>query len=161
MKDFSNLNLSLLLGDIPQLCVKHVQSKQSKGNVSFTVSACDINKNMLDEGKRRAKEQGLGDHISWILADASDLPFNDNSYDAYTITFGIRNMEEVDKPLLEAYRILKPGGRFLCMEFSKPVIQLLERYVTGNELHLQKAMNIKFELILRFSCLKHHASRLG
>lgn len=84
---------------------------------------------MLKEGRRRAKKRGIGDLIEWVEADARDLPFGENSFDAYTITFGIRNVAEVEKALTEALRVLAPGGRFLCMEFSHPVLPLLDRYV--------------------------------
>lgn len=56
--------------------------------------------------------------INWVCGDAEKLPFEDNSYNAYTIAYGIRNCTNVDKVLTEAYRVLKPGGRFMCLEFS-------------------------------------------
>ena len=59
------------------------------------------------------------DKIKWIIAPAEELPFADNSFDAYIVSFGVRNFSNIDKALSEAYRILKPGGRFLCLEFSK------------------------------------------
>lgn len=89
---------------------------------------CDISAAMLEEGRKRAKKTNIGDLIEWVEADARDLPFEDSSFDAYTITFGIRNIAEVEKALREALRVLAPGGRFLCMEFSQPVLPLLDRY---------------------------------
>lgn len=56
--------------------------------------------------------------VSWTVADAQKLPFDDNSFSAYTIAFGIRNVTNIEKVLHEAYRVLQPGGRFLCLEFS-------------------------------------------
>lgn len=89
---------------------------------------CDISAAMLEEGRKRAKKTNINDLIEWVEADAQDLPFGDNSFDAYTITFGIRNVAEVEKALREALRVLAPGGRFLCMEFSQPVLPLIGRY---------------------------------
>lgn len=89
---------------------------------------CDISAAMLEEGRKRAKKTNIGDLIEWVEADARDLPFEDSSFDAYTITFGIRNVAEMEKALREALRVLAPGGRFLCMEFSQPVLPLLDRY---------------------------------
>jgi demethylmenaquinone methyltransferase/2-methoxy-6-polyprenyl-1,4-benzoquinol methylase len=82
------------------------------------VTVCDINADMLREGVRRA--QAKGEHaIEWICGDAEKLPFPDASFDAYTIAFGVRNVTHVDAALREARRVLKPGGRFLCLEFSR------------------------------------------
>ncbi|MEM0944423.1 MAG: class I SAM-dependent methyltransferase, partial [Pseudomonadota bacterium] len=80
-------------------------------------TVCDMTQAMLDEGQRRAEEQGIWD-VDWICGDAMALPFEDKSFDAYTIAFGIRNVTRIEDALAEAYRVLKPGGRFLCLEFS-------------------------------------------
>jgi demethylmenaquinone methyltransferase/2-methoxy-6-polyprenyl-1,4-benzoquinol methylase len=80
------------------------------------ITVCDINPDMLVEGVRRAKGERA---ISWIAGDAEALPVPDASFDAYTIAFGIRNVTHIDKALAEARRVLKPGGRFLCLEFSR------------------------------------------
>ncbi|HEY1707862.1 MAG TPA: bifunctional demethylmenaquinone methyltransferase/2-methoxy-6-polyprenyl-1,4-benzoquinol methylase UbiE [Rhizomicrobium sp.] len=83
-----------------------------------SVLVCDINADMVGEGVRRAAEKG--EHsIEWITGDAERLPVPDGSFDAYTIAFGIRNVTHIDKALAEARRVLKPGGRFLCLEFSR------------------------------------------
>ncbi|CAK1552413.1 unnamed protein product [Leptosia nina] len=90
---------------------------------SSHVTVSDINQAMLDVGKVRAERQGYtGDpsvSIDWLCADAETLPLPDDSYNAYTIAFGIRNCTHVDKVLEEAYRVLQPGGRFMCLEFSQ------------------------------------------
>ncbi len=86
------------------------------GEAAITV--CDINADMLDEGRRRAKAKGENT-IDWVCGDAESLPFPDAQFDAYTIAFGIRNVTHIDAALREAWRVLKPGGRFLCLEFSK------------------------------------------
>ncbi|XP_033748443.1 2-methoxy-6-polyprenyl-1,4-benzoquinol methylase, mitochondrial-like [Pecten maximus] len=83
------------------------------------VTVCDINKEMLEVGKARAVEMGLVEGLSWVQGNAESLSFEDNLFDAYTIAFGIRNCTHIDKVVEEAYRVLKPGGRFMCLEFSQ------------------------------------------
>lgn len=84
-----------------------------------SVVVYDINGSMLQVGEVRAKNLGYTRGISWKEGDAQNLPFDDNSFDAYTIAFGIRNVVRLEEALSEAYRVLKPGGRFMCLEFSK------------------------------------------
>ncbi len=91
-------------------------AKARGGDAEITV--CDINAQMLGEGVRRAEEKGEG-AIQWVCGDAEKLPVPDGHFDAYTIAFGIRNVTHIDAALREARRVLKPGGRFLCLEFSK------------------------------------------
>ena len=73
---------------------------------------------MLEVGRERAIKQHLEHQVSFIEGNAEELPFADKSFDAYTIAFGIRNVPRIDRALKEAYRVLKPGSRFLCLEFS-------------------------------------------
>ena len=80
---------------------------------------CDINPEMVAVGAERAKEKKSTERISFSCGDAEALPFPDASFDAYTIAFGIRNVTHIDQALVEAHRVLKPGGHFLCLEFSK------------------------------------------
>ncbi|HEY4942641.1 MAG TPA: bifunctional demethylmenaquinone methyltransferase/2-methoxy-6-polyprenyl-1,4-benzoquinol methylase UbiE [Rhizomicrobium sp.] len=82
------------------------------------VTVCDINADMVGEGLRRALAKGER-AIRWIAGNAEALPIPDASMDAYTIAFGIRNVTHIDRALSEARRVLKPGGRFLCLEFSR------------------------------------------
>ncbi|XP_017983270.1 PREDICTED: 2-methoxy-6-polyprenyl-1,4-benzoquinol methylase, mitochondrial [Theobroma cacao] len=84
------------------------------------IYVCDINPNMLNVGKKRAVERGLGEDksLTWVQGDAEALSFGDNSMDGYTIAFGIRNVTHIEKVLDEANRVLKRGGRFLCLELS-------------------------------------------
>lgn len=96
-----------------------------RGGGQVTIS--DINPEMLEEGKRRAIDLHH-DNIMWQLADAEALPFADNSFNAYTISFGIRNVTHIDKVLSEAYRVLKPGGHFLCLEFSHPENAMIKKF---------------------------------
>ncbi len=86
------------------------------GEAAITV--CDINADMLGEGVRRAKAKREV-AVEWVCGDAEKLPIPDASMDAYTIAFGIRNVTHIQRALEEARRVLKPGGRFLCLEFSR------------------------------------------
>ena len=96
----------------------------SHGNAAVTV--LDINPAMLEVGRERAARRGL-DSITFVEANAEELPFPDATFDAYTIAFGIRNVPRIDVALAEAYRVLKHGGRFLCLEFSEVDMPLLDR----------------------------------
>ncbi|MCO5132429.1 MAG: bifunctional demethylmenaquinone methyltransferase/2-methoxy-6-polyprenyl-1,4-benzoquinol methylase UbiE [Xanthobacteraceae bacterium] len=84
----------------------------------FRATVCDINADMLAVGRERAVKQHLDDRVSFVEGNAEALAFPDRAFDAYTIAFGIRNVPRIDAALREAYRVLKPGGRFLCLEFS-------------------------------------------
>jgi demethylmenaquinone methyltransferase/2-methoxy-6-polyprenyl-1,4-benzoquinol methylase len=84
----------------------------------FHSTVCDINTDMLSVGRERAQTQGLEDRVDFIEGNAEALAFADTSFDAYTIAFGIRNVPQIPLALREAYRVLKPGSRFLCLEFS-------------------------------------------
>jgi demethylmenaquinone methyltransferase / 2-methoxy-6-polyprenyl-1,4-benzoquinol methylase len=86
------------------------------GNTRATV--CDVNAQMLAVGRERALERELDAHVSFVEGNAEALPFPDRHFDAYTIAFGIRNVPRIEAALTEAYRVLKPGSRFLCLEFS-------------------------------------------
>lgn len=83
------------------------------------VTVCDINPAMLGVGRDRAIDRGLLHGLTWTTGDAEKLPFPDRSFDAYTIAFGLRNVTDIDQALREAHRVLKPGGRYFCLEFSK------------------------------------------
>ncbi|XP_072520919.1 2-methoxy-6-polyprenyl-1,4-benzoquinol methylase, mitochondrial [Salminus brasiliensis] len=88
---------------------------------------CDINKEMLKVGKERAENAGIIKGLSWVVGDAEELPFDDDQFDVYAIAFGIRNVTHIEQALQEALRVLKPGGRFLCLEFSKVSNPVLSR----------------------------------
>lgn len=82
------------------------------------ITVCDINHSMLSVGQDRAIDRGITSHMEWVTGNAETLPFPDNSFDVYTIAFGLRNVTHIDDALREAARVLKPGGRFFCLEFS-------------------------------------------
>ena len=108
-------------GDIPKLYFKKIDYQ----GYAYCV---DENENMLQLNKKKFKKNK---NIKWFCCNAEKLPFKNNYFDYYTISFGIRNVNDIDKTLKEAYRVLKPGGRFLCLEFSKVKNQVLnELYKT-------------------------------
>ena len=96
-------------GDLGKLYLDSVGANQK-------VLCVDPNKSMVKKGKSKLKKYK---NIKWIIAAAENLPIADNSCDYYTISFGLRNAKNLNKALSEAYRVLKPGGRYLCLEFSK------------------------------------------
>ena len=89
--------------------------RMADSGAEITVS--DINQDMLDVGIERAMTRGI-DGLVWSRQNAEELAFEDRSFDAYTIAFGIRNVTHIDRALAEAFRVLKYGGRFFCLEFS-------------------------------------------
>ncbi|MDE2227501.1 MAG: bifunctional demethylmenaquinone methyltransferase/2-methoxy-6-polyprenyl-1,4-benzoquinol methylase UbiE [Alphaproteobacteria bacterium] len=91
------------------------------------VIVCDINHRMLEVGRARGLDAGDSKAIRWLCGDAEALPVADASVDVYTIAFGLRNVTRIPAALAEAWRVLKPGGRFLCLEFSNVEMPLLRR----------------------------------
>jgi len=79
----------------------------------------DLTEDMLIHGRKRAEAEDRADQLDWMVGDAMALPFEDNSFDVYTISFGIRNVTRVQDALNEAYRVLRPGGRLMVLEFSQ------------------------------------------
>ena len=97
----------------------------SDRNAQATV--LDINGSMLAVGQDRAVKRKLDTHVNFVEANAEELPFENATFDAYTIAFGIRNVPRIDRALSEAFRVLKPGGRFLCLEFSDVEMPVLDK----------------------------------
>ena len=96
-------------GDIAKLYLDNIDELSH-------ITCVDPNKGMISKGKEKLNKYK---NLKWIIASAEKLPIVGNSFDFYTISFGLRNTKNLDKALSEAYRVLKPGGRFLCLEFSK------------------------------------------
>ena len=96
-------------GDVAKLFLRYV-------NKSSKITCVDPNKGMIKKGREKLNEF---ENLNWIVSPAEKLPLADNSFDFYTISFGLRNAKNLNKALSEAYRVLKPGGRYLCLEFSK------------------------------------------
>jgi demethylmenaquinone methyltransferase / 2-methoxy-6-polyprenyl-1,4-benzoquinol methylase len=93
----------------------------------FRATVCDINSDMLNVGRARAVKRHLDEQVSFVEGNAEALAFSNGSFDAYTIAFGIRNVPRIDVALGEAFRVLKPGSRFLCLEFSTVDVPGLDR----------------------------------
>ena len=91
------------------------------------IDLCDISPEMLTVGQRRVDAAGLSHRITLTEGNAEHLPFPDRTFDAYTIAFGIRNVTHLDRALAEAHRVLKIGGRFMCLEFSEVTTPVLDR----------------------------------
>jgi demethylmenaquinone methyltransferase / 2-methoxy-6-polyprenyl-1,4-benzoquinol methylase len=110
-RPFSLLDVAGGTGDIAFRVVE-------AGGAGTRATVCDISVEMLTVGRERALERGPDAEVSFVEGNAEHLPFPDKSHDAYTIAFGIRNVPRIDRALAEAYRVLRPGSRFLCLEFS-------------------------------------------
>lgn len=91
------------------------------------ITLCDLNAEMLRVGRDRAADRGWLNDFEWIVGNAESLPVEDESIDIYTISFGLRNVTRIDDALREAWRVLKPGGRFFCLEFSRVDEPLLKK----------------------------------
>ena len=115
-RPFALLDVAGGTGDIAQRFL------QASGSGARAV-ICDISAEMLKVGRERA---GEGERLIFVQGNAEALPFPDKSFDAYTIAFGMRNLTHIDAALAEAYRVLKPGGRFLCLEFSAVETPILD-----------------------------------
>ncbi len=105
-------------GDIAKRFVRRAkETARRRGQPAPAAAAiiCDYNLEMLNAGRKR----GLDERISWTCGDALNLPFPDQRFDAVTISFGLRNVVDIDAALRDMWRVLKPGGRFLCLEFSR------------------------------------------
>jgi demethylmenaquinone methyltransferase/2-methoxy-6-polyprenyl-1,4-benzoquinol methylase len=108
-------------GDIAFRIMKRV------GAASSPITICDINTEMLSVGRDRAVDHGHLAGINWVCGNAEALPFPDMQFDAFTIAFGLRNVTHIDMALSEVRRALKPGGRFVCLEFSKVLVPVLNK----------------------------------
>jgi len=117
-KDTALIDVASGTGDIAKLYLNKINYKGS-------VCCVDENKKMLDLNKRKFK---VNANVKWFCNSAEKLPFKNNHFDYYTISFGIRNVGNLNNTLKEAYRVLKPGGRFLCLEFSKVKNEILDKF---------------------------------
>ncbi len=118
-RDFRLLDVAGGTGDIAFRVIE-------AGGAGTHATILDINGEMLAVGRERAEKRGLDHAVTFIEANAEKLPLPDGTFDAYTIAFGIRNVPRIDAALREAHRVLRPGGHFLCLEFSSVDVPALE-----------------------------------
>ena len=104
-----------------------ISFKFLKRSGSGHATVLDITENMLIEGRKRAETDQILDRLDWIVGDAMFLPFAENSFDVYTISFGIRNVTQPQEALNEAFRVLRPGGRLMVLEFSQIPVPLAQK----------------------------------
>lgn len=90
-------------------------------------TVCDLTEPMLVAGRQRAEAAAMADSLDWVVGDAMALPFADNTFDVYTISFGIRNVTRPQEALNEAYRVLRPGGRLMVLEFSQIPNEMMQK----------------------------------
>ena len=126
--DWHGLDVAGGTGDI---AFRLVEASSRKARVTCS----DINASMLEVGRERAARRGLLANVDFVEANAERLPFADETFDCYTIAFGIRNVPRIDRALAEARRVLKRGGRFLCLEFSAVDVPGLDRFYDAWSLH--------------------------
>lgn len=100
---------------------------RAKAGQDAEITVSDLNAEMLRVGQKRAIDRGYIKGFSWVEANAEKLPFPDNSFDVYSISFGLRNVTHIDDALHEAFRVLRPGGQFFCLEFSQVNDPLLRK----------------------------------
>lgn len=125
-----------LAGGTGDLAAKFSRLVGEKGKVVLA----DINGEMLKVGRDKLRDKGIVGNVDYVQANAEELPFPDNSFDLITIAFGLRNVTDKDKALRSMYRILKPGGRLLVLEFSKPQQELLTKVYDFYSFHVLPKM---------------------
>jgi demethylmenaquinone methyltransferase/2-methoxy-6-polyprenyl-1,4-benzoquinol methylase len=129
------------------------------------VVVCDLTPNMLALGRARALDRGLLGGLHWVCANAEALPLPDRCMDTYTIAFGLRNVSHIDRALTEARRVLRPGGRFLCLEFSRVVLPVFARLYDLYSFNMLPAMGelvtYLVESIRRFPAQEDLAAMIG
>ncbi|MDD9901648.1 MAG: bifunctional demethylmenaquinone methyltransferase/2-methoxy-6-polyprenyl-1,4-benzoquinol methylase UbiE [Alphaproteobacteria bacterium] len=108
------------------------------------ITVADINAEMLRVGKKRAIDRGYIDGFTWNLENAEKLSFENNTFDNYSISFGLRNVPRIDDALAEAHRVLKPGGSFFCLEFSNVEKKILKKIYDGYSLRVIPRMGDVF-----------------
>jgi demethylmenaquinone methyltransferase/2-methoxy-6-polyprenyl-1,4-benzoquinol methylase len=115
-------------GDVALRVLPHLRGPASDrgGADAGAAIVCDANRSMLEIGRARAIDQGILRGIDWLCSDAERLPLADRSVDLYTIAFGLRNLTHIEAGLAEAWRVLRPGGRFLALEFTPQIIPPLQ-----------------------------------
>lgn len=149
LEEITNAEASLLdmASGSGDLAIKHYKKCRDEYGIIPNITACDANSDMLEVGRNKALDEGIT-NIKYEVSFAEKLPFKAHSFDYYLVSFGIRNFTDMEAALKEALRVLKPGGKFICMEFSKlnegliskiyeaysmNIIPKIGRIVTGDE----------------------------
>ncbi|CAQ85972.1 MULTISPECIES: bifunctional demethylmenaquinone methyltransferase/2-methoxy-6-polyprenyl-1,4-benzoquinol methylase UbiE [Photorhabdus] len=125
-----------LAGGTGDLAAKFSRMVGEKGEVVLA----DINESMLKVGREKLRDTGIVGNVSYVQANAEALPFPDNYFDCITISFGLRNVTEKEKALRSMFRVLKPGGRLLVLEFSKPFLAPLSKAYDAYSFHVLPKM---------------------
>ncbi|MBE1277064.1 MULTISPECIES: bifunctional demethylmenaquinone methyltransferase/2-methoxy-6-polyprenyl-1,4-benzoquinol methylase UbiE [Enterovibrio] len=125
-----------LAGGTGDLTAKFSRIVGDKGQVILA----DINNSMLNVGRDKLRDIGIVGNVNYVQANAEELPFPDDYFDCITIGFGLRNVTDKDKALRSMYRVLKPGGRLLVLEFSKPIVEPLSKVYDAYSFHLLPKM---------------------
>ena len=115
---FDNIKIIDVAGGTGDIAFRIAKKAQEK-SLNYQIEVVDINPQMLEVGRSRAVDMNLFSHLNFVENDGENLKFADESFDVFTIAFGIRNFTNIDKGLREAHRVLKKGGKFICLEFSK------------------------------------------
>ncbi|CAG9410041.1 bifunctional demethylmenaquinone methyltransferase/2-methoxy-6-polyprenyl-1,4-benzoquinol methylase UbiE [Providencia sp. PROV188] len=121
-----------LAGGTGDLTAKFSRLVGEKGEVVLA----DINDSMLKMGREKLRDLGIVGNVNYVQANAEELPFPDNYFDCITISFGLRNVTDKDKALRSMFRVLKPGGRLLVLEFSKPILEPLNKAYDAYSFHI-------------------------
>ncbi|KLN98209.1 bifunctional demethylmenaquinone methyltransferase/2-methoxy-6-polyprenyl-1,4-benzoquinol methylase UbiE [Moellerella wisconsensis] len=121
-----------LAGGTGDLTAKFSRLVGEKGEVVLA----DINDSMLKMGREKLRDSGIVGNVNYVQANAEELPFPDNYFDCITISFGLRNVTDKNKALRSMFRVLKPGGRLLVLEFSKPIFQPLNKAYDTYSFHI-------------------------
>jgi len=122
----SNMHILDVAGGTGDIAFR-ILKQAEKFNNSIEVTVCDINEHMIQNGRDKAIDQGFVRNLNWRVGNGEQLPFPDDTFDAYTISFGLRNISDIPLALKEAHRVLKTGGQFFCLEFSKVESDLLKK----------------------------------
>ena len=122
------LDLAAGTGDITLRLAKRMRGKGAGADIEGRLVSSDINAAMLKIGEERLTNKGWLKNLEFVIANAEALPFEDNSFDLITMAFGLRNVTHQDKALAEMARVLKPGGRVLVLEFSRPKNAVINRF---------------------------------
>lgn len=112
-------------GDVALKVLARVGGAKVNAYAGGAITICDINETMLKAGRAKARDRGFEGGVGFLAADAEALAIADGGVDSYTVAFGLRNVTRLEAALAEAMRVLKPGGRFLCLEFSRVSVPLL------------------------------------